>query len=101
MANLLSISHPTLEWKRQNPPKGPGFDWEMYRYVPSLAGAIVCLIVFLVMALLHLYQFLKSRNRVIIFVVIGALCMSFLSVLIFQFVAFVHHPKSLLIEDNR
>ncbi|KAG9191133.1 hypothetical protein G6011_09221 [Alternaria panax] len=74
MASLLSISQPTLEWKRQNPPKGPDFDWEMYRYVPSLAGSIACLVVFLIMALLHLYQYLRSRNRVVIFVVIGALC---------------------------
>ncbi|KAI4683766.1 uncharacterized protein J4E84_006604 [Alternaria hordeiaustralica] len=74
MASSLSIAHATLDWKRQNPPKGPDFDWEMYRYVPSMAGAIVCLVVFLVMALLHLYQFLKSRNRIIVFVVIGALC---------------------------
>jgi len=74
MASSLSIAHATLDWKRQNPPKGPDFDWEMYRYVPSMAGAIVCLVIFLLMALLHLYQFLKSRNRIIVFVVIGALC---------------------------
>ncbi|KAI4652071.1 hypothetical protein J4E93_002268 [Alternaria ventricosa] len=74
MASSLSFAHATLDWKRQNPPKGPDFDWEMYRYVPSMAGAIVCLVVFFVMALLHSYQFLKSRNRIIVFVVIGALC---------------------------
>ncbi|CAN9464663.1 unnamed protein product [Alternaria alternata] len=74
MASPLGIPLPPSEWKRQNPPKGPNFDWEMYRYVPSLAGAIVCLVVFLVMAFLHLYQYLRSMNRIIIFVVIGALC---------------------------
>jgi hypothetical protein len=63
-------------WKRQNPPKAPGFDWEMYRYVPSMAGAIVCLIVFLIMAGLHLWQFVKTKNRIVLFVVVGALCTS-------------------------
>ena len=60
-----------------NPPSSPDSDsdWKMYRYVPSLAAAIVSLIIFLIMALLHLYQFLRLKNRIIIFVVIGALCM--------------------------
>ncbi|KAL6704273.1 hypothetical protein ACN47E_008337 [Coniothyrium glycines] len=57
-----------------NPPSAPGFDWKMYRYTPSLVGAIFALLVFLIMALLHLYQLLKLKNRIVIFVVIGALC---------------------------
>ncbi|CAO2655149.1 Nn.00g102130.m01.CDS01 [Neocucurbitaria sp. VM-36] len=57
-----------------NPPSSPKFDWKMYRYVPSLAGAIIALILFFIMALLHLYQFLRLKNRIIIFVVLGALC---------------------------
>jgi len=48
----------------------------MYRYTPSLAGAIVSLLIFLLMALVHLTQFLTSRNRIIIFIVIGAFCTS-------------------------
>jgi hypothetical protein len=66
-------------WKRQNPPKAPGFDWEMYRYVPSLAGALVSLIVFLIMACLHMWQYIKTKNRIVLFVVIGALCTSCLN----------------------
>jgi formate hydrogenlyase subunit 4 len=69
-----SPSFSKLDWKRQNPPKSPGFDWEMYRYVPSLAGAIICIIVFFAMAVLHLNKFLRSKNRIIVFLVIGALC---------------------------
>jgi hypothetical protein len=73
------MASPALSnWKRQNPPKAPGFDWEMYRYVPSLVGAIMCLIVFLIMAGLHLWQFVKTRNRIVLFVVVGALCKPFL-----------------------
>ncbi|KAJ6278860.1 RTA1 like protein-domain-containing protein [Bipolaris maydis] len=49
MMHSIAPSSPLLlTWKRQNPPKSPGFDWEMYRYTPSL-------------------------NRIIIFLVIGAL----------------------------
>ena len=55
-----------------NPPSSPEFDWKMYRYIPSLAGALVALSIFFIMTLLHLYQFLRSRNRIILFVVIGA-----------------------------
>ncbi|KAF2681538.1 RTA1-domain-containing protein [Lentithecium fluviatile CBS 122367] len=57
-----------------NPPKSKAFDWEMYRYVPSLVGAIIALIIFLIMAMLHTWQWLRSRNHIIIYVVVGALC---------------------------
>jgi hypothetical protein len=59
-----------------NPPSSPEFDWKMFRYVPSLAGAIICLIIFLIMALLHIWQFLKLRKTIVIYVVIGAFCKS-------------------------
>jgi len=57
-----------------NPPSSPEFDWKMYRYVPSLAGAIICLIIFLIMAFLHVWQFLKLRKAIVLYVVIGAFC---------------------------
>lgn len=57
-----------------NPPSSPKFDWKMYRYVPSLAGAIVALIIFLIMAMLHAWQFMKLRKIIIIYVIVGALC---------------------------
>lgn len=71
-ASFASIT--LVDWKRQNPPKSAEFDWEMYRYVPSLAGAIVCLVVFFAMAVLHARQFWQSGNRIVVFVVVGALC---------------------------
>jgi hypothetical protein len=62
-----------------NPPSSPEFDWKMFRYVPSLVGAIICVIVFLILALLHLWQFLKLRKAIIIYIVIGAFCTYLLS----------------------
>jgi hypothetical protein len=57
-----------------NPPSSPEFDWKMYRYIPTLAGAIIALIVFFVLACLHLWQFLRLRQMVVIYVIIGAFC---------------------------
>ncbi|KAF2825900.1 RTA1-domain-containing protein [Ophiobolus disseminans] len=57
-----------------NPPSSPEFDWKMFRYVPSLAGAIICLIIFLIMALLHIWQYLRLRKAIIIYIVVGAFC---------------------------
>ncbi|KAJ5024161.1 RTA1 like protein-domain-containing protein [Bipolaris maydis] len=74
MMHSIAPSSPLLlTWKRQNPPKSPGFDWEMYRYTPSLVGAIICIVVFAAMAALHVLRFFRSKNRIIIFLVIGAL----------------------------
>jgi hypothetical protein len=49
----------------------------MYRYIPSLAGAIAALIIFLIMTLLHLWQYLRSRKLIAFLVISGALCTSF------------------------
>jgi hypothetical protein len=57
-----------------NPPKSASFDWKMFRYVPSLVGTIVALIIFLILAMLHAWQWFRSRNHIIIYVVVGALC---------------------------
>jgi hypothetical protein len=57
-----------------NPPKAPNFDWEMYRYIPSLAGAIVSMIIFLILTLLLFWQWLRTRNHILIFVFIGTTC---------------------------
>jgi hypothetical protein len=60
-----------------NPPSSPSFDWKMYRYIPSLAGAIAALIIFLILTLLHLWQYLRSRKLIAFLVISGALCTSF------------------------
>ncbi|CAE7022915.1 RTA1 protein [Pyrenophora teres f. teres] len=61
-------------WTRQNPPTSPTFDFKMYRYTPSLASAILCAVVFSILALVHLALYVRRRNRVVALVVIGALC---------------------------
>jgi hypothetical protein len=57
-----------------NPPSSPEFDWKMYRYIPSLAGAIAALVVFLIMTLLHVWQYIRLRKVIIFLVINGALC---------------------------
>lgn len=59
---------------RKNPPKSAQFDWEMYRYIPSLAGAIIGMIIFFTLTLLLMWQWLRTRNHILIFVIIGAIC---------------------------
>lgn len=46
----------------------------MFRYVPSLAGGIVALIVFFIMTLLQSWQYLKLRQHIVLFVLIGSVC---------------------------
>jgi hypothetical protein len=50
------------------------FDFEQFRYVPSLAGAIVGIVIFSLLAALHLWQLLSKKRKVMIWVVIGACC---------------------------
>ena len=45
----------------------------MFRYIPSLVGAIVALFIFSIMTMLHVWQFLKSRQVIMIYVIIGAI----------------------------
>lgn len=57
-----------------NPPKHPSFDWEMYRYIPSLAGAIVSTMVFFFLTLILLWRWFQQRNHLLVFVIVGTLC---------------------------
>lgn len=45
----------------------------MFRYVPSLVGAVMALIIFSIMTMLHVWQFLKSRQVIMIYVIMGAI----------------------------
>ncbi|KAK3208878.1 hypothetical protein GRF29_69g24093 [Pseudopithomyces chartarum] len=56
-----------------NPPKNSTFDWEMYRYVPSLPGATLGIVVFFVPTLVLSWQWFRARNSVLVFVIIGTL----------------------------
>ncbi|KAF2264806.1 RTA1-domain-containing protein [Lojkania enalia] len=50
------------------------FDWEMYRYIPSLTGPIVSIIIFSILAALHLWQLLNTKKKIIVWIVVGAIC---------------------------
>ncbi|KAF2734104.1 RTA1 like protein [Polyplosphaeria fusca] len=50
------------------------FDWAMYRYVPSLIGAIISIVVFLILTTLHTWQLWRTRKIIIVWIVVGAAC---------------------------
>ncbi|KAH6642172.1 RTA1 like protein-domain-containing protein [Boeremia exigua] len=57
-----------------NPPTSPKFDWKMYRYVPSLPAAILFLILFIALTMLHVYSYIRHRKTSTIYVILGGLC---------------------------
>jgi hypothetical protein len=59
-----------------NPPSSPQFDWKMYRYIPSPAGATIAMTIFLVLTLLHIWKYLTTRSHLLVYVILGALCPS-------------------------
>jgi hypothetical protein len=52
----------------------PTFDWEMYRYTPSLAAAAVSVAIFSILGMIHAWTWLKSRNHIMVIIVLGILC---------------------------
>ena len=63
-----------------NPPSSPSFDWKMYRYVPSLPAAILFLILFSILTLLHVYTYVRTRKTSTIYIILGGLCKAHLSI---------------------
>jgi hypothetical protein len=59
-----------------NPPSSPQFDWKMYRYIPSLAGAAIAMTIFLILTLLHIWKYFTTRSHLLIYIILGALCPS-------------------------
>lgn len=57
-----------------NPPSTPEFDWKMYRYIPSLPAAILFLILFFILTILHVYAYIRYRKNSTIYVILGGLC---------------------------
>ncbi|KAL1598441.1 hypothetical protein SLS59_006725 [Nothophoma quercina] len=57
-----------------NPPSSASFDWKMYRYTPSLAAAILFLVLFSILTLLHIYFYLRHRRSSTIYIILGGLC---------------------------
>ncbi|KAF2873825.1 RTA1 like protein-domain-containing protein [Massariosphaeria phaeospora] len=50
------------------------YDWEMFRYIPSLIGAIISLVIFAILALLYSWQWIKARNHIVILAILTAIC---------------------------
>lgn len=53
--------------------------WAFYRYKPSLAGAIIFILLFLGSTVVHTYQLYKTRSLFFIPFLIGGFCKSFIS----------------------
>ena len=50
-------------------------DFKLYRYDPSMAAAVVFIILFLIATGLHLYQMLRTRTWILVPFVLGGICM--------------------------
>jgi hypothetical protein len=55
--------------------------WAFYRYVPSVAAAIIFCLLFLVSTLLHSWQMWKTKAWFLTALVVGCLCTSYSSTL--------------------
>jgi hypothetical protein len=58
------------------PAEGPGtaFNFQLYRYTPSLAAAIVSAIVFAILTVLHTWRLFRARAYYFTAFTIGGLC---------------------------
>ena len=54
----------------------PGTKYILYYYNPSEAAAIVCIALFGISTMLHIFQLLRKRTWYFIPFIIGGLCMS-------------------------
>lgn len=55
---------------------GTGVDFELYRYTPSLAAAILFLVLFIFITAYHLYQVIRMRSWYMVVFVTGGICKS-------------------------
>jgi hypothetical protein len=51
-------------------------DFKLYRYDPSLAAAVIFIILFLVITAVHSYQLVRTRAWIFIPFVVGGFCKS-------------------------
>ena len=51
-----------------------GYDWQYYRYNPSLAAAAIFIVLFLSTTTFHLYQLIRTRTWYFIPLVVGGFC---------------------------
>lgn len=53
---------------------GGTIDFKLYRYNPSMAAAVIFIILFLLVSGLHLYQMVRTRTWILVPFVIGGFC---------------------------
>lgn len=51
-----------------------GSDFKLYRYVPSMAAAVIFALLFLIITAIHLYQMVRTKTWIFIPFTIGGLC---------------------------
>ncbi|KAH8629761.1 hypothetical protein IG631_14338 [Alternaria alternata] len=49
-------------------------DFKLYRYNPSMAAAVIFIVLFLLITALHFYQMMRTRTWIFIPFVIGGVC---------------------------
>lgn len=55
---------------------GEDIDFKLYRYDPSMAAAVIFIILFFLVSTLHLYQMVRTRTWIFIPFVLGGFCKS-------------------------
>jgi len=53
---------------------GETLDFKLYRYDPSMAAAVIFIILFLLATAVHFYQMLRTRTWIFIPFVLGGAC---------------------------
>lgn len=52
----------------------PEFDFKLYRYTPTLVGAIVAVIVFAILTAVHFWRLMRARSFYFIPFLVGGVC---------------------------
>lgn len=53
---------------------GAGFNFQLYRYTPSLAAAVVAVVVFAILTVLHMWRLIRARAFYFTAFTIGGIC---------------------------
>lgn len=52
----------------------PEFDFQLYRYTPSLAGAIIAVVVFAALTSIHFWRLMRARAFYFTAFLVGGVC---------------------------
>lgn len=53
---------------------GPGLDFRLYRYTPSLEGAIVSVVVFALLTAVHFWRLIRAKSYYFTPFLVGGVC---------------------------